>query len=171
MTRAAGPEYSSYQGEWSRNKRNGRGVAVLYPSGEVYEGPFETDIRKGECTYTWPDGGVFQGTYPSSSKCPVDGDMVRCAWYKDGLYTGAVRGGLRHGHGLFEWESGDPYEGQWKQDRRDGLGLHTADTSEGHFEYEGGWTANRRHGPGTQRYANGDVYDGQWKEDKREGEA
>ena len=64
--------------------------------------------------------------------------------FDDGsVYTGELRDGKRHGHGVMMWLDGDVYDGQWLNDRRQGRGRYT--------------------------YANGDAHDGDWAADVMNG--
>ena len=40
--------------------------------------------------------------------------------YKDGRYVGQVVNGLREGKGTKYWNDGDRYEGDWRNDKREG---------------------------------------------------
>ena len=52
--------------------------------------------------------------------------------------------------GTMTYANGDDYNGDWKNNKRDGKGKIATNI-------------------GKQVYANGDIYDGQWKNDKRNG--
>ena len=47
----------------------------------------------------------------------------------------------RYGHGVYEWASGERYEGEWKDDKRNGYGVNH-------------WPSGRR-------------YEGEWRDDKQ----
>jgi hypothetical protein len=82
-------------------------------------------------------------------------------------YTGEkARDGLPHGHGKAQYANGDVYEGEWKFERRDGVGICWYFSGE---VYEGEWKADKREGTGTATYVTGDSYEGDWRFGKREG--
>ena len=66
-------------------------------------------------------------------------------WSDGDEYTGDFKDGQYHGHGVYKYNNGDRYEGQ--------------------FEYDCG-----RHGQGTMYYANGEKYEGGWLNDEKHGE-
>ncbi len=90
--------------------------------------------------------------------------------YKDGyshtIYEGEWKDDKRNGRGKLTWANGDVYEGDFKNDKRNGRGKETYDN--GDF-YEGEFKNGKVHGRGKETYANGDVYEGEWKDDKLHG--
>jgi hypothetical protein len=62
-----------------------------------------------------------------------------------GRYHGDLRGGVRVGHGTFQWESGARYFGQWRADVMDGYG--EAEWGE-EQRYAGFWANGLPHGQG-----------------------
>lgn len=101
--------------------------------------------------------------------------------------TGKVRVLLRVG--TFHYMNGEKYEGDWKEDWKEGVGKWYY-TNGSYFDgewrgdningkgtcyyingnkYEGEWRDNKRCGTGTCYYANGEKYQGQYKDDKRDG--
>ena len=59
----------------------------------------------------------------------------------------------------------DTYEGDWKDDKRDGKGK----MKYGDFEYEGDWKDDKRDGKGIAKYLNGEIYEGEWERNMRHG--
>ncbi|KAG1678164.1 hypothetical protein FOA52_016101 [Chlamydomonas sp. UWO 241] len=138
-----------YQGEWSDNKKHGKGT-VVYKNGDKYEGDWSSDTRQGLGTL-W----IFrEGKY-----------KVR--------YNGEWRDDQPTGHGTFFDDNGDTYEGDWLSGRRHGKGRavyggRPADGFGGDV-YEGGWEDDVKCGAGTMMYASGDIYEGQWAGDTKHG--
>jgi len=114
--------------------------------------------------------------------------------YEDGTtYKGQLHCGKRHGVG--KWASDtEAYEGQWKEDCRDGSGKQTWSDgrcyvgqfkggqlhgsgrmewrlSKGNMVYEGQYKEDLKDGTGRYMWADGRVYDGEWKAGKRDGTA
>lgn len=86
---------------------------------------------------------------------------------KGGNYDGDVNSrGERHGYGVFVAENGNEYEGEWKNDKRDGEGTAKYNTGD---MYIGSWKNCKRHGHGTMYVENGDVYEGEWDKGFKEG--
>lgn len=51
-----------YQGEFSRNKKNGIG-RFFFNSGDMYIGGYENDMRHGKGKYVWSDGSSWEGLF------------------------------------------------------------------------------------------------------------
>lgn len=68
--------------------------------------------------------------------------------------------------GPYTLQSGAIYEGEWKDEMRDGYGRQVwPDES----RYEGYWLNDKANGYGKLFHADGDVYEGEWKDDKANG--
>ncbi|CAF0869810.1 unnamed protein product [Brachionus calyciflorus] len=93
-------------------------------------------------------------------------------------YIGEWHNNKKEGKGIYNWVSkGEIFEGEWKDDKRNGFGgwkdnkQHGYGTyyySESHY-YEGEWYAGLKSGWGRMYYSNGDIYEGEWSNDKRHG--
>ena len=112
--------------------------------------------------------------------------------YEDGgAFRGAIQSWKRQGHGRMQWQNGDRYEGQWKDDAPHGQGLFQyameACTYGGLFqggkrhghgklvfddgrEYDGMWQNDEANGPGRMTYKNGNWYVGDWVKGNRQGQ-
>ncbi|CAE7365149.1 PIP5K3 [Symbiodinium pilosum] len=112
--------------------------------------------------------------------------------YQDGsTYTGMIKSGKRHGHGVWQSKSCQ-YEGQWKEDQQDGHGRQTWSdgrvyegqfhkgrfsgtgkmvwhTQKGMLVYEGQYKDDLKDGHGMFIWPDGRTYDGEWREGKRHG--
>ena len=82
------------------------------------------------------------------------------------IYEGEWKNDLREGRGVLKFSNGDFYEGEWKNDLREGRGVLKFSNGD---NYEGEWKNNFREGKGVLKFSNGDKYDGEWKKDLREG--
>lgn len=85
----------------------------------------------------------------------------------DGIYTGPVKEGVRHGEGRLDWDNGDNYVGHFENGLRSGHGVMTEEKNK--RKYEGSWKMSQRSGHGTQTFGNGDVYIGDFANDKFHG--
>eukprot|EP00826_Nyctotherus_ovalis_P038735 TRINITY_DN3647_c0_g3_i4.p1 TRINITY_DN3647_c0_g3~~TRINITY_DN3647_c0_g3_i4.p1 ORF type:complete len:546 (-),score=64.91 TRINITY_DN3647_c0_g3_i4:152-1789(-) len=64
------------------------------------------------------------------------------------------------------FDHGDRYEGELKDNKRDGIGVYYY----GNFaKYNGQWKEDKREGEGTLFYSNGNIYDGEFKNDQING--
>lgn len=90
---------------------------------------------------------------------------------EDGKYEGGMRQGQFQGDGIFMWNDGVVYSGQYVDDLREGTGTEIFPaydnertdeaTGEQTFPYyEGQFLDGQRHGKGVYHYANGDFYKG-----------
>jgi hypothetical protein len=78
---------------------------------------------------------------------------------KEVLY-GCLEGNCKDGKGIYAWEDGAIYSGDWVKGKFDGQGeIFYADE----HHYIGGWKKNAFHGMGTYRYLDGAVYSGEWE--------
>ena len=79
-----------------------------------------------------------------------------------------------HGIGLFKWSDGRRYEGQYSDDKKEGLGtfewyilsikIYRPDGR----KYIGKWLNGKQHGKGSYITPNGQRREGIWKDGKRE---
>ena len=87
--------------------------------------------------------------------------------YTYGIYRGQIVNGLKEGRGIFYWNNGDKYEGDWKSDKPEGKGILLLNNGD---KYEGDWRNGKKEGKGIYYYNDGNRYEGDWKNDKKEGE-
>ena len=60
--------------------------------------------------------------------------------YLGGIYEGDVVNGVPHGKGTIKWDSGDEYQGQWKNGKMTGLGIRVVgDGHGGRFSHVQGY--------------------------------
>ena len=69
--------------------------------------------------------------------------------------------GQKHGRGVFQYDNGDCYDGDWINNRKDGHGRYQFANGD---VYEGAFVNGLKHGHGRYYYTNGDIYDGQFQE-------
>jgi len=168
-------EGHTYTGAMRNGKMHGEGKFV-WKDGTVYEGKFKKNEITGTGTYTWPDGTSYKGEVKDGIRNgrgvfinPKDG-------YK---YDGEWKDGLRHGKGTLSYEVEGAekdtfvgYEGEWKEGEKCGYGKYVYPS--GNW-YEGEWINNKRNGKGTmhwQKIGNkltNEKYTGQWKDDMQSG--
>ena len=156
-----------YEGDLDDGIRQGHGVCK-YPTGDVYEGEFHKGMRHGTGAYTYK-------LAPGQARPRV--------------YEGSWRRSRREGSGLETWPNGSVYEGEYKDDKFNGLGTHRTPFAKytGQFvdglkegkgkveyyktrdTYDGAWSKNRFHGIGTYFWASNTKYEGQWHNGLRSG--
>jgi hypothetical protein len=85
------------------------------------------------------------------------------------IVTGELKYGKKDGKGKFTWKSGAIYDGEWKNDLRNGFGTYTSASSKD-WVYEGFFVDDLYEGKGIYRWPDGRVYEGLWKKGKQEGQ-
>jgi hypothetical protein len=86
-------------------------------------------------------------------------------------YHGNFLAGMKHGKGIKLMPNGDHYEGDFREDYRDGHGVYVwgDKTKWAGDRYEGEYRRDLRHGWGVFQWGNGDRYEGAWLNDLRMG--
>ncbi len=82
-------------------------------------------------------------------------------------YRGGFGAGRKHGKGVKVWPAGDRYEGEFVEDRKEGMGKYTwspRGPAAGE-RYSGAYLNDRRHGYGAYEWPSGDRYAGLWVDD------
>ena len=94
--------------------------------------------------------------------------------YPNGTYKGYICNDKREKSGIMFFDNGAKYEGQWKNDKKNGKGVFTS----AHYfdcknfvgmKYEGDFKDDKFEGYGITTYTNGDKYEGEWKNNKQYG--
>jgi len=86
---------------------------------------------------------------------------------QSGKYTGFMNSqSLPEGNGILRVDTGDVYEGEWKNGKRSGQGVYT--WYDGDL-YTGPWSDGKRHGHGVFVFSDGRLYDGEYNMGQREG--
>jgi hypothetical protein len=81
-------------------------------------------------------------------------------------YDGEWRHGQKNGNGTLYYNNGEKYIGEWRHDKKSGNGIHYYKFGE---TYEGEWRNDMKHGKGIYKWKNGNTYEGEWKNDLRYG--
>jgi hypothetical protein len=82
-------------------------------------------------------------------------------------YAGRFAAGKKSGQGVKVWPNGDRYEGNFVDDRKEGLGAYTWGPSGPNAaeRYSGNYRADQRDGYGIYEWPSGDRYVGEWAND------
>jgi hypothetical protein len=70
-----------------------------------------------------------------------------------------IEGDCKNGAGSYVWDSGNKYQGIFKNGKRTGQGTYTFANGD---KFVGEFLDGKFHGKGKYTYTDGDVYDGQW---------
>ena len=82
-------------------------------------------------------------------------------------YEGEWKKDKRDGLGIARYSSGDVYDGQWQRGKRQGHGVMYIDAGD---TYIGSWDNGLKHGAGTCHWADGEVDVSWYQEERRVGE-
>ena len=134
-----------YEGSFVNGKREGVGMCTL-PNGDVFRGMWKMDLPNGRGIMARKDGTKQEGTWEqgryqqpvyanNQSKVVIKGDSTERA--KNARDPLCKAGDCIEGKGLYHYENGDVYEGDFHNGLRSGKGVY--------------------------RYKNGDVYEGDFQ--------
>ena len=73
----------------------------------------------------------------------------------------------KNGKGIFKWNDGCMYYGEYKDNKMDGFG--SCYNSSGVLIYEGQWKSNQIHGTGTYIWSDSKKYVGEFRNGKKHG--
>ncbi|MEI6127922.1 MAG: hypothetical protein WCQ99_15350 [Pseudomonadota bacterium] len=82
------------------------------------------------------------------------------------VYAGCIAGDCRNGTGSYVWDSGNKYEGPWKDGKSAGRGTYIFANGD---KYIGDFKEGKMQGTGKYIYICGDVYEGGWQNGKKQG--
>lgn len=173
--------YSSgivYEGPFAEGFKSGKGTLV-FPDGKIYVGEFKEDQFDGKGILYFPDDpakppitiqGVNAATFSAAHTSALDSRMQPGDNFRSNMnsvrrnkylrYEGDWKKGCREGQGKLAYLNNDVYQGEFFQDKRNGVGTFR---SAGGGYYEGSWKEGLAHGTGNMYYANGEVYIGNWQ--------
>jgi hypothetical protein len=182
-----------YKGNWKNDKRDGLGKMKYY-DGSIYEGEFKDDNRDGEGTFIQPHAGKefyiedskyndtdilkkYSGNWKDDQR---NGKGIQQIDYIPGIkniriarwnftYNGNWESDMKSDEGI-QTDINGRYKGQWKYDKRDGMGEMTfKDNSAGYKVYNGEWKNGKMNGRGKMTWTDGITYEGGWTDDQMNG--
>lgn len=144
-----------YEGEFKDGKMEGMGT-IDYGGGEKYTGQFSAGKENGKGMYYYSDGRSENVEYVNGTKVriPTTVDMKPAP-----ADTSCIEGDCVNGIGTYVFKSGNKYEGQWRNCKREGWGRVTFSNGD---VYEGDFFDNEFHGKGTYYFNNGTKYEGEY---------
>ena len=92
--------------------------------------------------------------------------LFLCFGVATAISAQCVKGNCFKGHGTYEWENGDFYEGMWKNGKPDGNGVFYFENGD---NYTGRFSEGLKNGHAKYTWKDGNTYDGNWDEDKMDG--
>ncbi|MDG1947876.1 MAG: trypsin-like peptidase domain-containing protein [Amylibacter sp.] len=168
-------------GLYKNDLRHGQGT-YTYANGDTYEGGYKNDDRDGQGTYTYANGRKEVGEFKNNAlngyatKYFANGTIDKQGIFKDDEFLYAQTktlpncpssGYFHNCFGLFKYDNGDKYLGEWQNDKSHGQGTYTWADGE---KYVGEWQNDQKHGQGTYIYSTGNKYVGRYKNSKKHGQ-
>ena len=123
------------------------------------------DILQGTGNITYSDGFFYTGDVVQESK---HGFGILSFGNKL-QYEGNYKDDLKDGQGIWYGADGSLYDGQFLKDEFHGVGYYTFPNSSAGENYEGLWVNSNMHGKGTLTFKNGEVYEGFFAEGVMQG--
>ena len=109
-----------YQGSMSKGQRNGQGQ-IVYPNGDVYKGTYRNGERSGTGLCKFSCGAIYKGEWRDDK---ILGNGLLYSPPNE-IIEGRFDGfNLTDGQFKILFSNGDYYEGQLRNDLRNGTGQH-----------------------------------------------
>ena len=113
--------FSTYEGKFSNNQRNGFGVYANVKKNYKYIGNYKNGFRNGQGTLTDSDGTELAGVW-KDNKFNGQGTHI----WPDGVkYVGEFKDSKPHGQGTYTYPDGQKFVGEYKDGKKNGQGTHT----------------------------------------------
>lgn len=146
-----------YEGQWKDGDWYGNGKEYHNKSGISYEGNWKNTDNAINVIKSI-NGLSCRGKIADKSFIPDTNNGYGRDVYDNGYYEGYFKDALRHGKGVYHWNSGTVYDGEWANDLKCGYGKMTVDWG----TYEGLWKDDHRYGNGKETNNKGEVFEGFW---------
>ena len=176
-------EFSGYKfiGQYKDDKRDGLGV-MTYSDGGKYDGNWKNNDRNGYGAYTFSDGRKYVGEWNGGKYQGLgklfhpDGSLNKEGIFKNGQFLSAQTEALptctsseyfHNCFGIYEFDDGAKYVGEWQNNEIHGQGAFTFPSGN---KYLGEFKNGDFNGQGTFIWADGDKYVGEWLNDKKNGQ-
>lgn len=145
-----------YEGDFKNEKPEGNGI-MKYDD-YTYEGSFKNGVEDGKGMITYKDGRKEEVMFSQGKKLDYKPVAVKEGAYKEleGHDPYCISGNCNTGYGRYVFTSGNRYEGNFKDRKREGQG--TFYFASGNM-FEGEWHNNQM-SSGTYTYASGARYVG-----------
>lgn len=110
-----------YEGGWHRGKKHGKGI-YHYTDGSVYEGNFKNNSKYGKGTFQWSDETKLEVVFMSGE--PEGLGILTLPYSKVKPMKGIYKNGIIYeGEGIFIYDDGNRYIGNWKNGKENGFGM------------------------------------------------
>ena len=154
-----------YIGQWSKDRRHGKGKLYNKIGKIKYEGDFYNDKMEGKGKYYYENADYYYVGNWLNDKEHGRGAL----YYKNGdlKYVGEFAFGKFEGRGKLIYDSGEYYIGNWFNGEKNDKGIEYY--KNGKIKYEGNFVNGKFEGKGKFIYENGEYYIGQFLNDLKHG--
>ncbi|CAD8052562.1 unnamed protein product [Paramecium sonneborni] len=177
-------ENEFYEGYFEDDQRKGWGRVISfngYTSGYWQDGQIQKEMEikqqnysyKGQCENSIPHGYgvldkpeyIYKGYFSNGKR---EGKGTNQLKHANEIYEGEFVNDKFNGYGTLYYANGKKYQGNFKNNRPDGLGEMHWPSPEYKY-YKGDFVNGQREGKGYFKDFDNSEYDGQWKNDKKNG--
>ena len=172
---------ASYTGQFQNGTRNGYGQ-YIFPNDDIYIGEWQNNEFHGYGVYYYNDPTGFKsysGEWIAGKRSGIglmyydDNDIQpRFGIWKENNFVykyenlGCSEGDCYNGYGIYTWNDGTRYEGNFRDGKREGEGVYYYATG---AKYIGSQSGDGRHGWGTYYYPTGSKFVGEWVNELKDG--
>lgn len=114
-----GQNESSYEGMWKLGKKHGSGK-LIYPDGSIYTGNFINDKKDGNGNFVWPDKTMIYGKFRKGEPEGLAKVILPNGIQLEGIYKNGL---IFDGKGIYIYDDGSRYIGEWEDGKRNGKGI------------------------------------------------
>lgn len=140
-------------------KTYGHAMTIIGYDDNKYGGAFEVQNSWGT---EWGNQGYFWVTYEDFNRFATDAFYFELFDNTNFTKAGCVMGDCNNGYGRYKFDTGDEYEGDFKNGYYDGYGIYIWANG---AVYAGQWQNGKRHGVSTSVGSDGIAYTSNWKDD------
>lgn len=171
-----------YEGYWKNKMRNGNGTN-WFASGAKYTGNWKDDLKDGYGVYEYAPttkyikyiGNFVEDKLTGQGTLYHKDGTIESGNWKDNIYQGAyssdykynsekgskycIAGNCDNGYGMYVFDNGDKYVGEWNNGKREGQGVYYYKSG---IRYTGNFKNNTLEGYGYCLWTEGNYYIGEW---------
>lgn len=163
--RGVTPENIDYYGDWKDNQWHGMGELRDLNSGRTLFAKLFFRGKKYGANNSWEKAGHYENDEFTSNKKYKELQFAMPVTSVITKYNGEVANGMANGFGKADVGYLGTYEGFWKNNEFEGLGILENSSGKIYGEFKGG----KLHGWGLKTFKNGITYAGDWREGEMTG--